>query len=78
MKINIFEAKTNFSGLIKLLETGAEKEIVVARYGDPVVKILMYDNVFVSRRIGIAKGKINLDITINQYLSRNKENGGCL
>jgi antitoxin (DNA-binding transcriptional repressor) of toxin-antitoxin stability system len=57
MQVNILEAKTGFSKLIRILESGKEKSITVARNGKPVVKITLVDQPAVSKRIGIAKGK---------------------
>ena len=57
MQVNVLEAKTDFSKLIRILESGREKSITVARNGKPVVKITLVDQPAISRRIGIAKGK---------------------
>ncbi len=57
MQVNVLEAKTDFSKLIRILESGREKAITVARNGKPVVKITLVDQPSVSKRIGIAKGK---------------------
>lgn len=58
MQVNILEAKTDLSKLIRLIETGAEQDIVIARYGKPIVVMTRYQEVPVSRRIGIGKGVI--------------------
>ena len=60
MQVNILEAKTDFSRLIRLLETRKEDFITVARYGKPVVKITLINETPVSKRIGIAKGKFTV------------------
>lgn len=39
MKVNILEAKTNLSNLVRMVETGEEETIVIVRYGKPVVKM---------------------------------------
>ena len=57
MQVNILEAKTGFSKLIRMLESGREQSITVARNGKPVVKIILVDQPAVSKRIGIAKGR---------------------
>ena len=57
MQVNILEAKTDFSRLIRILESGRESTITVARNGKPVAKITLVDELPVSRRIGVAKGK---------------------
>ena len=38
--VNMHEAKTNFSKLVKQVEAG--EEVVVARAGEPVAKIVAY------------------------------------
>ena len=43
-QMNVLEAKTNFSKIIAMLESGDEKEVIVARAGKPVVKIVVYEN----------------------------------
>lgn len=67
MQVNILEAKTELSKLIKLIETGKEDHIIIARYGKPVVKMTVYNETPVSRRIGIAKGKIQAPDDLDQY-----------
>ena len=57
-KIDILEAKTNFSKIIGILERKEESEVIVARAGKPVVKIVLYeDPIDVSKRIGVAEDK---------------------
>ena len=57
MQLNILEAKTEFSKLIRLLESRQEDSITVARHGKPVARIVRIDDVPVANRIGIAQGK---------------------
>ena len=59
-QVNILEAKTDFSKLIRLLETKREDYITVARNGKPVAKITLINETPVSNRIGIAKGKFTV------------------
>lgn len=67
-KMNVLEAKTNFSKIIAMLERKEEKEVIVARAGKPVVKItLCEDREDVSKRIGIAEGKFVLPDDIDEY-----------
>ena len=67
MQVNILEAKTEFSKLIQLLETGKEDHIIVSRNGNPVVKMTAYKDVLVSKRIGAAKGKFKSPDDFDQY-----------
>lgn len=60
MQVNILEAKTDFSKLIRLLETKREDSITVARNGRPVAKITLINETPVSRRIGAGKGKFTV------------------
>ena len=60
MQVNVFEAKTEFSKLIRLVESRREEYITVARNGRPVAKIVPYESTPVSKRIGIAKGKFTV------------------
>ena len=56
MQVNILEAKTNLSNLVRLVETGKEDSVIIARYGRPVAKLVTYSDAPVQKRIGIAKG----------------------
>ena len=67
MQVNILEAKTNLSNLVKLIETGKEEYIIIARYGKPVVKMVVYNDALVSKRIGVAKGKLKSPEDLDQY-----------
>ena len=60
MQVNILEAKTDFSKLIRLLESKREDCITVARNGKPVAKITLVHETPVSKRIGVAKGKFSM------------------
>ncbi len=67
MQVNILEAKTNLSKLVKLVESGKEESVVIARYGKPVVQIVTCNNTPVSKRIGVAKGKLKSPDDLDQY-----------
>ena len=67
MQVNILEAKTNLSNLVRLIETGKEECIIIARYGKPVVKMVIYNDAPVSKRIGVAKGKLRSPKNLDQY-----------
>ncbi len=59
MQVNILEAKTNFSKLVRLIETKQEDRIIVSRHGRPVMKMVSVYDAPIESRIGIAKGKLN-------------------
>ena len=67
MQVNILEAKTDFSKLIRLLETGREEAITVAKNGKPVVIMTLYPENPVKNRIGIAEGKFNDPEDFDKY-----------
>ena len=67
-KMNVLEAKTNFSKIIAMLERKEEKEVIIARAGKPVAKVVLYDEPFdISKRIGIAAGKVVCPDDIDEY-----------
>lgn len=55
---NIHEAKTNLSKLIE--EVLAGKEVIIAKAGKPVAKIVIYKEVKEPRKFGLLKGKIEI------------------
>lgn len=57
-KVNVLEAKTNFSKLLFMLENNEEDEIIICKNNNPVAKLSLVPKVDVSSRIGIAKNKI--------------------
>ena len=66
-QVNILEAKTDFSKIIRLIENGTEDEIIIARYGKPVAKITALNEIPVENRIGIAKGKLQIPDDIDEF-----------
>ena len=66
MQVNILEAKTKLSSLIRMVETGQEDMVVIARYGKPVVKITVFNDTPVSKRIGIAKGRLKTPVDLDR------------
>lgn len=57
-QINMLEAKTDLSKLIKLLETEQEDVIYIARNGTAVAQLTLIPKKTKTKRIGIAKNKI--------------------
>lgn len=53
---NIHEAKTNLSKVIKEVEAG--KEVIIARAGKPVVKLVLHKEKLKPRKLGLWKGKV--------------------
>lgn len=55
--VQIFEAKTHLSRLVEEVEKGSEKEIIIARHGRPVAKLVgLEESVPTENRIGVARG----------------------
>ncbi len=65
MVVDILEAGTRLPGLVELLESGAEKEIVIARGGIAVARLLPVERLGAGPRIGVAKGKFVIPDTID-------------
>ncbi|MFZ0705692.1 MAG: type II toxin-antitoxin system Phd/YefM family antitoxin [Candidatus Korobacteraceae bacterium] len=55
MKFNVHEAKTHFSKLLARVEAG--EEVVIAKAGKPVAKIVPIQGKKAPRRLGTAKGE---------------------
>lgn len=57
--VNMLEAKSNLSKLVEAVESGAEDEIIIARNGKPVARLVPLAKAApdVSRRLGIAEGQ---------------------
>jgi prevent-host-death family protein len=56
--VNIHEAKTHFSRLIERAEAG--EEIVIARAGTPVARLVRYEGKVPERRFGEWKGRVEM------------------
>ena len=66
--VNMLEAKSSFSRLVDAVESGSEKEIVIARNGRPAAKLVAISAARpATERIGIAKGLFDVpdDIDAN-------------
>ncbi|MBR5509880.1 MAG: hypothetical protein IKV59_07490 [Lachnospiraceae bacterium] len=59
-QVNMLEAKTDLSKLVKMLETGQEEIIYLARNGKAVVQMTLIPKKPVSKRIGVAEGKFKV------------------
>lgn len=52
--VNMLEAKTNLSKLVEAVESGAEEEIIIARNGKPVARLVpIRQKADVSKRLGL-------------------------
>jgi prevent-host-death family protein len=55
--VNMLDAKSNLSRLVEALESGAEREIIIARNGKPAARLVPIHASPVGVRIGVAKGQ---------------------
>ena len=60
IQVNMFEAKTDLSKLVRLLETREEDVIYLARNNKIVAEITLHQEVPATKRIGAAKGKFQV------------------
>ena len=58
LSVNMFDAKTNLSKLVKLIESKEEDCILIAKAGKPVAQIVPYKSAPVKKRIGCAEGEV--------------------
>ena len=65
--VNVLEAKNQLSRLLECVESGREREIVIARHGRPVARLVPLDEQPVGRRIGIAKGCFEVPDSIDEH-----------
>ena len=59
-QVNMFEAKTDLSKLVRLLETREEDVIYLARNNKIVAEITLHQEIPATKRIGAAKGKFQV------------------
>lgn len=63
--VNMFEAKSQLSRLVEAVELGVETEIIIARNGKPVARLVPLGPISQGQRIGIARGKFAVPETID-------------
>ena len=69
----MFDAKTKLSRLVEAVETGKEAEVVIARHGKPVARLVPLAGPAPGPRIGVAKGAFEVpnDIdALNEEVAR--------
>ncbi len=64
--MNVFQAKTTLSKLLEQIESGREKEIVIARHGRPVALLTQLGTRKPGKRIGVAKGRFVVPDSIDE------------
>ena len=65
IQVNIFQAKTELSKLISMLERKEQEQIIIARNGKPVATISLYVPTKRKRKLGKFNGKYKLPDDIN-------------
>jgi antitoxin (DNA-binding transcriptional repressor) of toxin-antitoxin stability system len=60
--VNMLEAKTSLSELVRRIESGTESEIIIARSGRPAARLVALEPVVAdrSRRIGAVRGRFDV------------------
>ncbi len=64
--VNMLQAKSNLSRLVEAIESGQEREIVIARNGRPAAKLVAIDAQS-GPRIGVAKGAFEVPADIDAH-----------
>jgi prevent-host-death family protein len=64
--VNMLEAKNNLSKLVEAVESGGEREIIIARNGKPAARIVPIERKKTGVRIGIAKGLFTAPANIDR------------
>jgi antitoxin (DNA-binding transcriptional repressor) of toxin-antitoxin stability system len=66
--VNMHEAKSTLSRLVQAIELGSELEIIIARNGRPVARLLPMEAArSTQHRIGVAKGLFKVPDHIDQH-----------
>ena len=65
--VNMLEAKSSLSRLVESIEQGQEREIMIARNGRPVAKLVPLDTAPSGKRIGVAKGLFVVPDSIDMH-----------
>ncbi len=71
--VNIHEAKTHLSRFVAAVESGAETEVIIARNGKPAARLVPMESRALKRRLGLAKGRFNIDFDRFQALDAELE-----
>ena len=66
-QVNMFEAKSTLSKLVDLVESGQEREIVIARNGRPAARLVPIRTHPPMCRLGVAKGQFQVPDDIDAH-----------
>ena len=67
LQVSMDDLKNDVEELLALLETGEEEDIFLVRQGKPVIKMSRIVGTSLSRRIGIAKGVLEVPDDLDKY-----------
>jgi prevent-host-death family protein len=65
LTVNMLEAKSQLSRLVETVESGREAEIIIARNGRPVARLVPIKTHAAGQRIGVAEGKFVIPADID-------------
>jgi antitoxin (DNA-binding transcriptional repressor) of toxin-antitoxin stability system len=65
--VNMLQAKSTLSRLVESIEQGREREIVIARNGRPVARLVPMNTVPSGKRLGVAKGLFEVPDSIDAH-----------
>ncbi len=65
--VNMFQAKSSLSRLVEAVESGREREIIIARNGQPAAKLVAFHPAPGGTRLGVAKGKFEVPESIDAH-----------
>lgn len=65
--VNMLQAKSSLSRLVEAIEQGHEREIVIARNGRPVAKLVPIETMPAWKRLGVAKGLFEVPDNIDLH-----------
>jgi prevent-host-death family protein len=65
--VNMLEAKSTLSRLVESVESGREPEIVIARHGKPVARLVAIGRAPGAPRLGVARGKFVVPDNIDAH-----------
>ncbi|MHB0992465.1 MAG: type II toxin-antitoxin system Phd/YefM family antitoxin [Burkholderiales bacterium] len=65
--VNMLQAKSTLSRLVEAIEQGREREIVIARNGRPVARLVPMNSKPDGKRLGVAKGVFEVPDSIDVH-----------
>ncbi|HET9113293.1 MAG TPA: type II toxin-antitoxin system Phd/YefM family antitoxin [Burkholderiales bacterium] len=65
--VNMLQAKSTLSRLVEAIEQGQEREIVIARNGRPVARLVPMNSMPNGKRLGVAKGVFEVPDNIDDH-----------